>query len=69
LATDLGYVVEEGAWPLDEVRAAAEIFLSSSVREVVGVVGVDGQVVGGGRPGPVALALQAALRAEATRGL
>ncbi|MCY7419844.1 MAG: aminotransferase class IV [Chloroflexi bacterium] len=69
LATDLGYAVQEGGWPLHEVRAAAEIFLSSSVREVVGVVGVDGQVVGGGRPGPVALALQAALRAEATRGL
>jgi 4-amino-4-deoxychorismate lyase len=62
-----GYAVEEGAWPLDDLLAADEVFLSSSVREVVGAIDVDGQCVGDGRPGPVARALQAALRAEATR--
>ena len=67
LATELGYNVEEGGWPLPDVLAATEIFLSSSVREVVGAISIDGLVVGDGRPGPVATALQAALRAEATR--
>ena len=68
LAADLGYRVEEGGWPLADVVAATEVFLSSSVREVVGAVELDGRPVGDGRPGPVASALQAALRAEATRG-
>jgi 4-amino-4-deoxychorismate lyase len=66
LAPGVGYRVEEGAWPLDEVLAADEVILSSSVREVVGVVAIDGRTVGDGRPGPGAWALQAALRAEAT---
>lgn len=68
LAPGVGYRVEEGAWPLDEVLCADEVILSSSVREVVGVVDIDGRVVGGGVPGPAARALQTALRAEATRG-
>jgi 4-amino-4-deoxychorismate lyase len=68
LAADLGYLVEEGGWPLAEVAGATEVFLSSSVREVVGAVELDGQPVGDGRPGPVATALQAALRAAATSG-
>jgi 4-amino-4-deoxychorismate lyase len=67
LAPGAGFRVEEGAWPLDEVRGADEIILSSSVREVIGVIDVDGQAIGEGRPGPGAWALQAALRAEATR--
>jgi branched-subunit amino acid aminotransferase/4-amino-4-deoxychorismate lyase len=48
--------------------AATEVFLSSSVREVVGAVELDGRAVGDGRPGPIASALQAGLRAEATGG-
>jgi 4-amino-4-deoxychorismate lyase len=67
LGRGLGYTMEEGGWPLDDVLAATEIFLSSSVREVVGAISVDGRMVADGRPGPIAAALQAALRAEATR--
>jgi 4-amino-4-deoxychorismate lyase len=67
LAPGIGYRVEEGAWPLDEVMGADEVCLSSSVREVVGVIEVDGQRIGDGRPGPGARALQAALRAVALR--
>ena len=68
LGRDLGYTMEEGAWPLDDVLAATEVFLSSSVREVIGAVAVDGRTMGDGHPGPVAMALQAALRSEATLG-
>ena len=67
LAPSAGFRVEEGAWPLDEVTGADEVILSSSVREVVGVIDVDGRTIGDGRPGGGAQALQAALRAEATQ--
>jgi 4-amino-4-deoxychorismate lyase len=67
LAPGAGFRVEEGAWPLDEVLGADEVILSSSVREVVGVIEVDGSTIGDGRPGPGARALQAALRAEAAQ--
>lgn len=36
-----------------ELHAAAEIWLSSSTREIVPVVRVDGESVGGGAPGPL----------------
>jgi branched-subunit amino acid aminotransferase/4-amino-4-deoxychorismate lyase len=64
-APGLGYRVEEGVFPLAEAAAAEEAFTSSSVREVLPVVELDGAPVGGGRPGPAATALQAALREAA----
>lgn len=64
-APALGYEVVEGAFPLDELAAAEEVFTSSSVREIMPVVAVDGRVVGDGLPGPAAGRLQAALRQEA----
>jgi 4-amino-4-deoxychorismate lyase len=54
--------VEEGAYPRARLAAAAEVFTSSSVREVMPVVRMDGAAVGVGRPGAVAAAMQAALR-------
>jgi 4-amino-4-deoxychorismate lyase len=57
--------VEEGAYPRERLAAAAEVFTSSSVREVMPVVRMDGAAVGDGRPGPVAAAMQAALRRAA----
>ena len=63
LAPGLGYDVEEGAYPLDELLSADEAFTSSSVREVLPVAAVDGRVLG---RGPAADELQAALRRAAT---
>jgi len=57
--------VQEGAYPRQRLTAAAEVFTSSSVREVMPVVRMDGAAVGDGRPGPVAAAMQAALRRAA----
>lgn len=54
--------VVEGAFPLAELSAADEAFTSSSVREVVPVVDLDGRPIPRGQ---VAEALQAALRAAA----
>ena len=64
-AAGAGYEVREGAFPLARLAAADEAFTSSSIREVVGVVELDGRPLGGGRTGPAAAAMQAALRAAA----
>jgi branched-subunit amino acid aminotransferase/4-amino-4-deoxychorismate lyase len=65
LAPRAGYEVEEGAYPVERLLRADEVFLTSSVREVAPVVAVDGRTVGGGKPGPAAASLQQALRAAA----
>jgi branched-subunit amino acid aminotransferase/4-amino-4-deoxychorismate lyase len=52
----------EGAFPLDDLLHADEAFLTSSIREVMPVVSVDGRSIGDGRPGPAAARLQEALR-------
>jgi branched-chain amino acid aminotransferase len=65
LAEDAGYGVEEGTFPLSRLLAAHEVFLTSSIREVMPVVAVDEHVVGGGEPGPAAESFQRALRAAA----
>jgi 4-amino-4-deoxychorismate lyase len=60
-----GYRVQEGWYPVAHLAGAEEAFTSSSVREVVPVIAVDGEPVGEGRPGPAAAVLQAALRRAA----
>jgi branched-subunit amino acid aminotransferase/4-amino-4-deoxychorismate lyase len=67
LAPVAGYEPEEGTYPLARLLAADEVFLSSSVREVMPVVAVDGAPVGDGRPGSAAAALELSLRDLATR--
>ena len=68
-AGGLDYEVREGAFPLAHMAGAEEAFTSSSVREVMPVVELDGAPVGDGTPGPAARALQAALRARAGQPL
>jgi 4-amino-4-deoxychorismate lyase len=63
LAAGLRYGVEEGAFALGTVlRDAEESFTSSSVREVMPVVGIDERTL---ERGPAAEELQAALRQSA----
>jgi 4-amino-4-deoxychorismate lyase len=68
LAPAAGFRVEEGAFPLAELRGADEAFTSSSIRELMPVVALDGAPIGGGAPGEAAAALQAALRTMAGAG-
>jgi 4-amino-4-deoxychorismate lyase len=68
-APALGYEVREGAFPLDHLAGADEVFTSSSIREVMPVVEVDARPVGDSRPGSAARALQDALRAAAARSV
>jgi 4-amino-4-deoxychorismate lyase len=58
VAPECGFGVEEGAFPLAQLLAAEEAFTSSSVREVMPLVEVDGTTLG---RGPAADALQTAL--------
>ena len=69
LAAQAGYEVHEGWYPLSALAGADEAFTSSSVRELMPIVSLDGVSLGTGNPGPVAARLQNALRraAGATR--
>ena len=62
LAARSGQAVEEGVFPLARLLAADEAFTSSSIRELMPVVAVDGRPIA---RGPAASALQEALRREA----
>ena len=53
LRADGSIPVEERVVTMDEVRNADEIWISSSSKEVVPVVELDGKPVGDGKPGPV----------------
>ena len=66
LAPGLGLKVLEGVFTAEDLAAADEAFLSSSTREVMPVVEVDGAPIAGGHPGPAAAGLEAALRHLAT---
>jgi 4-amino-4-deoxychorismate lyase len=64
-AATLGYEIKEGVYERAELAAAEEAFTSSSVRELMPVVSLDGAAIGDGHPGPAAAALQDALRRAA----
>jgi 4-amino-4-deoxychorismate lyase len=67
-AGKLGYEVREGAFPLEHLASSEEAFTSSSIREVMPSVELDGRSLGTGVPGPAATELQEALRREASLG-
>jgi branched-subunit amino acid aminotransferase/4-amino-4-deoxychorismate lyase len=56
----------EGEYAFSDVVEADEVFTTSSIREVMPVVELDGAPVGDGLPGPAAQRLQAALRLRST---
>jgi branched-subunit amino acid aminotransferase/4-amino-4-deoxychorismate lyase len=62
LAPEAGYEVEEGTFELERLLDSDEVFLTSSVREVMPAASIDGHNV---EPGPAAAALQKALRGVA----
>ena len=66
-AATAGYEVREGVFPLEHMAKAQEAFTSSSIREVMPVVELDGDPLGDGAPGRAARELQDALRRAAER--
>ena len=61
----LGLPVREEPVAVKDLLAADEVFITSTLKEVLPVATIDGRPVGAGRPGPVTLRLLAALRAYA----
>lgn len=59
-----GLDVREEPFRLAALLRADEVLLSSTALEVAPVVRVDGKRIGGGKPGPVAAALQTRFRAR-----
>ena len=66
LAPTLGLKVLEGVFTAEDLAAADEAFLSSSTRELMPVVEVDGAPIADGHPGPTTADLHSALRHLAT---
>jgi branched-subunit amino acid aminotransferase/4-amino-4-deoxychorismate lyase len=62
LAPGARYAVVEGAFPIERLLGADEVFLTSSIREVMPVAAVDATAFG---LGPAANGLQSALRSVA----
>jgi branched-chain amino acid aminotransferase len=60
LASELGIPLEARPVPADEVRAADEVFLTSTAGGVIPITTVDGRPVGTSEPGPVTLRLREA---------
>jgi D-alanine transaminase len=57
---------EERAFSVEEAHAAREAFMTSATTAATPIVAIDGRPVGDGKPGPVALALRAHVRASDT---
>ena len=62
---DLGIPMREAVLKDADLFGADEAFLTSTTREVVPIVRVDGRTIGSGAPGPVTLALLAGFRHRA----
>ena len=60
IAAARGLKIVERPFALEEVFRAREAFISGATTIVLPVVAIDGQNIGSGAPGPVALALRAA---------
>lgn len=56
-AADAGIEAREVDFTPDEMRAADEVFITSTMKEVLAVTTLDGATVGEGKPGPVTLRL------------
>ncbi len=56
--------VEERAFTLDEAKAAKEAFLTSATSFVMPIVSIDGEQIGGGKPGPAAKRLREAYKSR-----
>jgi 4-amino-4-deoxychorismate lyase len=61
-APAVGFEVVEGVFRRSDFASAEEAFTSSSVRELMPIVSLDGAAIGSGRPGRAQAALQIALR-------
>ena len=66
LSRELGMPTEEVSLRPEDLEAADEVFITSTVREILPVVRLGDRTAGGGRPGPVTARLHAAFRRRAS---
>lgn len=67
VARAAGIAFEERGFTPEEAVVAREAFITSATGGVIPVISIDGQLIGGGKPGPVAARLQALYRKETER--
>ncbi|KAF0230501.1 MAG: D-alanine [Beijerinckiaceae bacterium] len=58
LAAEHGLTLVERLFTVEEAKAAEEVFFTSATTFVMPVVAIDGEIVGGGQPGPLARELR-----------
>jgi branched-chain amino acid aminotransferase len=69
VADELGVSVRLASLPLSDLSRASEVLVSSSIRELVPVVSIDGKRVGTGKPGPTAQRLLAGFREKCLKSV
>ena len=65
IAENMNIKTEEGFFKQDDIYGADEAFLSGTVTEVLGVINIDGHVIGTGMPGEITRKLYKGLRKKA----
>jgi branched-chain amino acid aminotransferase len=68
VATELGIPTRFSDLVPEDVYAAGEVFITSSLRELVPAVAVDGRAIGTGAPGPTTRSLHRAFRTHIGQG-
>ena len=66
-AAEIGVASSEERVTVERLRAAGEVFITSTLKELMGVATIDGAPVGAGRPGPVTTRLLEAYRGNARK--
>jgi branched-chain amino acid aminotransferase len=69
VAAELHVPIKLASLPLETAKSAAEVFFSSSIRELVPVVSIDGTPIGDGKPGITTLRLLTAFREACLRSV
>jgi len=64
LAREMGLPIGMRTFPPSELASADEVFITSSIRELVPVIAADGVPAGGGKPGVLTKRLLDAYRAS-----
>lgn len=65
VAREAGIAVDFEALSVAELQAADEVFVTSSIRELLPVVRIDSTAIGAGTPGPTSLSLLRSFRKKA----
>jgi branched-chain amino acid aminotransferase len=69
LARENGFKVEERCPLAEEIKHADEAFITGSTKEVLPVVRIGDEVIGGGHPGPISIRLRKIFRESLDRWL